>query len=136
MELIRRNLLIVGQFRTPYVAPREQSPSFEALHSPGRLVRSDGSLRAGPSWRPYKELGAVGLRRDCQAGGGYQEPEVGRTLLWSGGAMLPRLGLSWPFDGSMAHRPPRAREAAWPPVARAGRDPTPRERAHGTAHAH
>src|SRR5476651_1415789 len=26
----------------------------------------------------------------------------------------------------MAHRPPRPTEAAWPPVARAGRDPTPR----------
>src|SRR5437868_3632017 len=29
----------------------------------------------------------------------------------------------------MAHRPPRTTEAAWPPVARAGWDPTPRERA-------
>src|SRR5512139_1777234 len=29
----------------------------------------------------------------------------------------------------MAHRPPRTTEAAWPPVARAGRNRTPRERA-------
>src|ERR1700730_1112378 len=39
---------------------------------------------------------------------------------------FPVLAMRWPFDGSMAHRPPRPREAAWPPVARAGRDPTPR----------
>jgi len=83
--------LIVARKRTPYVASREQSPSFEALSSL-RLERSDGSLRTGPGWRPHRKLGAAGLRKDCQAGGGYRKPEVGRTLLWSGGAMLPRLG--------------------------------------------
>ena len=83
------NVLIVSAKRTPYVEFREQSPSFEAP-SLGK-VRSDGSLlsRAGAP----QVMGAAGLRRDCQAGGGYRKPEVGRTLLWSGGAMLPRLGL-------------------------------------------
>src|SRR2546422_372475 len=81
-------------------------------------------------------VSAADLRRDCQAGGDYRKPEVGRTLLWSGGAMLPRLGWSWPFDGLMAHRPPRPTEAAWPLVARAGRNLAPQERAHGAAYAH
>jgi len=70
--------LIVAPGRTPYVASREQSPSFEALSSV-RLERSDGSLRTGPGWRPHRILGAAGLRKDCQAGGGYRKPEVGRT---------------------------------------------------------
>src|SRR5216683_4061576 len=89
--LMCRNVLIVAPSRTPYVASREQSPSFEALSSV-RLERSDGSLRTGPGWRPTGNLGAAGLRKDCQAGGGYRKPEVGRTQLWSGSAMLPRLG--------------------------------------------
>ena len=95
--------------RTPYVAFCEQSPSFEAP-SLG-MVRSDGSLlsRAGAP----RFTGAAGLRRDCQAGGGYRKPEVGRAQVWPGGAMLPRLGLDvGPFGGLMAHRPPRPREAA------------------------
>src|SRR5216683_4672930 len=78
--LMCRNVLIVAPCRTPYVASREQSPSFEALSSV-RLERSDGSLRTGPGWRPHRKLGAAGLRKDCQAGGGYRKPEVGRTEL-------------------------------------------------------
>jgi hypothetical protein len=88
---MRRNVLIVAPGRTPYVAAREQSPSFEAPSSPrpGALRRQSPS-RAGLA--PYRILGAAGLRRDCQVGGGYRKPEVGRTQLRSGGAMLPRLG--------------------------------------------
>src|SRR5580704_7108441 len=131
-----RNVLIVARRRTPYVGSREQSPSFEALSSV-RLERSDGSLRTGPGWRPHRKLGAAGLRRDCQAGGGYRKPEVGRTeFLGPAVRCFPVLASVWPFDGSMAQRPPRPTEAAWPPVARAGKGPNASERAHGKAHAH
>src|SRR5262245_51282081 len=44
--------------------------------------------------------------------------------------MLPRLGhQSWPFDGSMAHRPPRTTEAVCRRSLAAGRTGPPRERA-------
>src|ERR1700730_142170 len=53
-------------------------------------LRRQSPNRAGLA--PPQDLGAAGLRKDCQAGGGYRKPEVGRTQLWSGDAMLPRLG--------------------------------------------
>ena len=103
----------------------------------GALPR-DGALRrqsSKPGWRPRLK-GAAGLRRDCQAGGGYRKPEVGRTLLWSGGAMLPRLGLE------VGRSAGRWRSVPLAPRRRLGRRslaPVGPERlgaSHGTAHAH
>ena len=117
--------MIVGPRGTPYVAFREQSPSFVALSSL-RLERSDGSLRTGPGWRPHRKLGAAGLRKDCQAGGGYRKPEVGRTLLGPAMRCFPVLAKSWPFDGSMAQRPPRTERRLGRRSLAPVRDPTPR----------
>src|SRR4030081_1952348 len=40
-------------------------------------LRRQSPNRAGLA--PPQDMGAAGLRKDCQAGGGYRKPEVGRT---------------------------------------------------------
>src|SRR3984893_8165130 len=122
---MRRNVLIVARKRTPYVASREQSPSFEALSSV-RLERSDGSLRTGPGWRPHRIWARRVCGRTVRQAVAIGNPRSAGPSCGPAMRCFPVLANVWPFDGSMAHRPPRPREAAWPPVARAGRDPTPR----------
>src|SRR6266404_273722 len=72
---------------------------------------------------------ASSRRRSAPSAFGTSPTLWGRPGAGPAARCFPVLAKSWPFDGSMAHRPPRTTEAAWPPVARAGWDPTPRERA-------
>ncbi len=91
------NVLIVGAGATPYVAPREQSPSFVAPFCKAALRRQSAP---GSCWRPL-QVAQRARPRIVSKAVAIRNLEVGRAMSRPGGAMLPRLG---PGSGRSAGR--------------------------------
>ncbi|WIM13342.1 MAG: hypothetical protein OJF58_004308 [Enhydrobacter sp.] len=104
--------------------------------------RAVAVVRSALPWRPRSDGKPAGpppqgkVRGIVRQAVAIRKPRGGRTRTVRRRDASPSWPGVWPFDGSMAHRSPRAKEAAMAAGCSRRRDLTPRERAHGKANAH